>query len=452
MDKLKSVNPFSGEVLKFFDQDSDEDIEKKISVSEEAFTHWRNLSVSDRVSFLSAMADALSSRIEEFAEIMTLEMGKPIRQAKAEVHKCALVCRHYASVASKVLADETVPTDASQSFVKREPLGPLLAIMPWNFPLWQVFRFLAPALASGNTVLLKHASNVQLTAESISTICRHVGLPTGVFQNIITSSDRVGAVLANKSIKGVTLTGSNKAGEEIGRMAGQCLKPVVLELGGSNAFVVLTDADLDKAVSSAIQGRFQNNGQSCIAAKRILVHEAVYVAFLTKFERALRNLRLGNPMDESVDIGPLVSESAARFLEDQLSKSLSLGAQLVCGGIRNGAFFSPGLIVSVTSDMPVWRQETFGPLAVVRSFKTWEEAVRLSNESAFGLGVSVFTALPSFVLERVSDFEEGSVFINSIVKSDPRLPFGGVKASGLGRELGNHGLLSFVNTKTIYVA
>ena len=422
-----------------------------LKVSENTQLSWRNLSIQNRISFLPQLAKLLLENKEEYATCITTEMHKPISQTIAEVEKCALLCNYYYQNAETFLATKTIKTDASESFVTYEPLGVILGVMPWNFPFWQVFRFAVPTLIAGNTVVVKHASNVPKSAELIQSIFEQAGFPKGCYQDLPISSNEVAVVIANPIIKAVSLTGSEQAGIAVAIEAGKHLKKCVLELGGSNAFIILEDANLEKAVATAVNARMQNAGQSCIAAKRFLVHENIAGEFVAKFEVAIQNLKTGNPFDKEMQIGSLARVDLAEELEAQVQKSIQIGAKLIVGGNRKDAFYEPTILTNITTEMPVFNEETFGPVAAIITFKTIEEAIKLSNQSEFGLGVSIFTQDIDFIKTKISAFNEGAVFINDMVKSDPRLPFGGIKKSGYGRELAEDGIKEFVNVKTIII-
>ena len=422
-----------------------------LKVSENTQLSWRNLSIQNRISFLPQLAQLLLENKEEYATCITTEMHKPISQAIAEVEKCALLCNYYYENAETFLATKNIKTDASESFVAYEPFGVILGVMPWNFPFWQVFRFAVPTLIAGNTVVVKHASNVPKSAELIQEIFEQAGFPKGCYQDLPISSNEVAVVIANPIIKAVSLTGSEQAGIAVAIEAGKHLKKCVLELGGSNAFIVLEDANLEKAVATAVNARMQNAGQSCIAAKRFLVHENIAGEFVAKFEVAIQNLKTGNPLDKQTQIGSLARVDLAEELEIQVQKSIQMGAKLIVGGNTKDAFYEPTILTNVTTEMPVFKEETFGPVAAIITFKTIEEAIKLSNQSEFGLGVSIFTQDIDFIKTKISSFNEGAVFINEMVKSDPRLPFGGIKKSGYGRELAEDGIKEFVNVKTVVI-
>ena len=412
---------------------------------------WEKTSLNDRFAYLPTLASLLLENKEEYAKAITTEMHKPISQSIAEIEKCAVLCSYYYENSTPFLAPKIIKTEASESFVTYEPMGVILGIMPWNFPFWQVFRFAVPTLIAGNTVVVKHASNVPKCAEFIESIFEKAGFPNGCYQNLSISSQEVAAVIANPIIKAVSLTGSEQAGIAVATEAGKQLKKCVLELGGNNAFIILEDANLDKAVATAVNARMQNAGQSCIAAKRFLVHENIAKDFVDKFKVVVQNLKIGNPLDKETQIGSLARVDLAEELEKQVQQSIQMGAQLILGGKRNNAFYEPTILTNVTPQMPVFHEETFGPVAAITTFKTIEEAIALSNESQFGLGVSIFTKDIDFIKTKISAFKEGAVFINEMVKSDPRLPFGGIKKSGYGRELSEEGIKEFVNIKTIVI-
>lgn len=412
---------------------------------------WEKTSLNDRLAYLPALASLLLENKEEYAKAITTEMHKPISQSIAEIEKCAVLCSYYYENSTPFLAPKIIKTEASESYVDYEPMGVILGIMPWNFPFWQVFRFAVPTLIAGNTVVVKHASNVPKCAEFIESIYEKAGFPNGCYQNLSISSQEVAAVIANPIIKAVSLTGSEQAGIAVATEAGKQLKKCVLELGGNNAFIILEDAYLDKAVATAVNARMQNAGQSCIAAKRFLVHENIAKDFVDKFKVAVQNLKIGNPLDKETQIASLARVDLTEELEKQVQQSIQMGAQLILGGKRNNAFYEPTILTYVTSQMPVFQEETFGPVAAITTFKTIEEAIALSNESQFGLGVSIFTTDIDFIKTKISAFKEGAVFINEMVKSDPRLPFGGIKKSGYGRELSEEGIKEFVNIKTIVI-
>ena len=412
---------------------------------------WKQLSITNRISFLPKLAKLLLENKQEYATCIVTEMHKPISQAIAEVEKCSLLCNYYYENAETFLATKNIKTEAFESFVTNEPLGVILGVMPWNFPFWQVYRFAIPTIIAGNTVVVKHASNVPKSAELIQEIFEQAGFPKGCYQDLPIPSSEVAAVIANPIVKAVSLTGSEQAGIAVATEAGKHLKKCVLELGGSNAFIILEDANLEKAVAIAVNARMQNAGQSCIAAKRFLVHENIATDFISRFTKAVQELKTGDALDSNTQIGSLARVDLAEDLELQVQKSIQMGAKLILGGNRKGAFYEPTILTKVTTEMPVFNEETFGPVAAIVTFKTVEEAIKLSNQSDFGLGVSIFTQDIDFIKTKISDFNEGAVFINEMVKSDPRLPFGGVKKSGYGRELSEDGIKEFVNVKTVVI-
>jgi succinate-semialdehyde dehydrogenase/glutarate-semialdehyde dehydrogenase len=422
-----------------------------LKVSENTQLSWRNLSIQNRISFLPQLAQLLLENKEEYATCITTEMHKPISQAIAEVEKCALLCNYYYENAESFLAIKSIKTDASESFVAYEPLGVILGVMPWNFPFWQVFRFAVPTLIAGNTVVVKHASNVPKSAELIQSIFEQAGFPKGCYQDLPIPSSEVAKVIANPIIKAVSLTGSEQAGVAVATEAGKHLKKCVLELGGNNAFIVLEDANLEKAVTTAVNARMQNTGQSCIAAKRFFIQENIAEEFIAQFKIAIQNLKSGNPLAIETQIGSLARPDLAEELEVQVQKSIQMGAKLIIGGNRKEAFYEPTLLTEVTAEMPIFKEETFGPVASITIFKTIDDVIELSNQSEFGLGVSIFTQDIDFIKTKISSFNEGAVFVNEMVKSDPRLPFGGVKKSGYGRELAIEGIKEFVNIKTVVI-
>ncbi|MFD2603026.1 NAD-dependent succinate-semialdehyde dehydrogenase [Flavobacterium suzhouense] len=448
---IKTINPFNNNFIANYQCLNGVEISDAISISQITFTHWKNTNVKERVDFIKTLGFVLTKQQHLLAKTCVLEMGKPLKQALAEVQKCGILCDFYAENAEDFLAPETIKSDAAESYVTYEPLGAILGVMPWNFPYWQVFRFAVPSILAGNTVLVKHASNVAGCAQLLEDIFLEAGFPKGVYQNLLIASDQVEEVINNPIIKAVSLTGSEKAGAAVASTAAKQIKKAVLELGGSNAFIVCKDANVEDAVSVAVTARMQNTGQSCIAAKRFLVHDSVFDVFLDKFKAKVEALKSGDPMLETTDIGPLARIDLAEDVEKQVNKSIEMGAKIVTGGNREGAFYSPTVLINVTTDMPVFKEEVFGPAVPVMPFSSFEEAVQLSNQSEFGLGVTVFSKDVENIKSKVHLFEEGAVFINAMVKSDPALPFGGVKRSGYGRELAENGIKEFVNVKTIYI-
>lgn len=446
----KSINPYTGEVLFEFEELSDKQLQTRIDRAANAFEEWRKTGFETRSGLMKSAAARLRENAVDYARTISMEMGKPIRQAMAEVEKCAWVCEYYAGHAADYLKEEVIDTDADRSLVLFEPLGVVLAIMPWNYPFWQVFRFAAPALMAGNTGILKHASNVMKSAGNIEKLFLSAGFPEGCFQNLVLGSDRMEGLIKNPTVKAVTLTGSKAAGAAVAALAGSQVKKSVLELGGSNALLVFDDADLNQSVQTCLQARFQNTGQSCIAGKRLLLQKGIAKRFTAKLLEEVKALKSGDPLEEDTYIGVLAREDLAKELQRQVDDSVSMGARLLTGGNRRGAYYEPTLLGGVTPEMPVFREETFGPALAITVFGTEEEGVALVNNSEFGLGVSVFTSDRDRAERLVPLFYEGAVFVNELVKSDPRLPFGGVKTSGYGRELSGHGIQEFVNKKTVY--
>ncbi|MDR0229002.1 MAG: aldehyde dehydrogenase family protein [Flavobacteriaceae bacterium] len=421
-----------------------------INKAKESYVDWKLESVAYRISYLKAVLEKLMANVDTYAALMTKDMHKPIKQAKAEVIKCGRLVQYYIDNGEELLKGRSIDTDWTETYTVHHPMGVILGVMPWNFPFWQVFRFAVPTILAGNTVVVKHASNVPLSATALEEVFTIDGF-SSVYYNVFLRGSEVEALIESDIVKGVSLTGSEAAGSAVGKKAGEYIKPVVLELGGSNAFIVCKDANLNKVVPIAVNARFQNTGQSCIAGKRFLVHSSLVESFVEVFVKEIKKLRNGDAMDESTDIGLLAREDLAVELEGIMNDSIAQGATLVVGGKREGSYFEPSLLTNVTKDMRAFKEETFGPLAVVVTFDTFEEAVKLSNDSRFGLGVSLFSEDVSFLKERIHLFDEGAVFINEMVISDPRVPFGGNKFSGIGREMAVEGLLSFVNKKTVVI-
>jgi succinate-semialdehyde dehydrogenase / glutarate-semialdehyde dehydrogenase len=456
---ISSINPATGEVLQTFDSLTEQQLEERIARAAEAFREHRLSSFAERAEKMMRAAEILENEKQSFARTMTLEMGKPINAALQEAEKCAWVCRYYAENAGRHLADEIVETNASQSFVRYQPLGVVLAVMPWNFPFWQVFRFAAPALMAGNVGLLKHASNVPQGALAIEDIFQRAGFVQGAFQTLLVGVNAVQTVLEDLRVAAATLTGSEPAGRSVAGIAGKQIKKTVLELGGSDPFIVMPSANFDEAVSTAVKARTINNGQSCIAAKRFIVHAEIYDRFEKEFVDAMKRLRVGNPIDESTDIGPLATEQILKDLEEQVQVSVAAGAKLLTGGQRvkfdgelaRGNFYEPTVLVDIPKDAPAYRDEIFGPVASLFRISTLDEAIELANATTFGLGSAAWTNDEKERDRFINDLEAGSVFINGMVASDPRLPFGGVKNSGYGRELGEFGIREFVNIKTVCI-
>jgi succinate-semialdehyde dehydrogenase/glutarate-semialdehyde dehydrogenase len=451
---IATVNPATGETLRSFEPLTDTEIEVKLARALEAFHEHCLTPFSERARMMTRAAEILEAEKQNFARIMTIEMGKPLKAAGDEAAKCALVCRYYAEWAQSFLADETVESDATRSYIHYQPIGPVLAVMPWNFPFWQVFRFAAPALMSGNTGLLKHASNVPQCALAIEDIFRRAGFPEGVFQTLLVGSDKVGRLIDDERVRAVTLTGSEAAGSQVASQAGKRIKKSVLELGGSDPFIVMPSAELEEAVKTAIKARTINNGQSCIAAKRFIVAESIYDEFERRFVVGMEALRVGDPMEETTDIGPLATRQVLEDLDAQVRQTVSAGARVLTGGHRlerQGFYYAPTVITNISKGSPAYDEELFGPVALLFRVKDAEEAIRLANDSIFGLGSSAWTNDEGERARFIDRLEAGSVFINGMVASDPRLPFGGVKHSGYGRELSVNGIREFVNIKTVWI-
>jgi succinate-semialdehyde dehydrogenase/glutarate-semialdehyde dehydrogenase len=408
-----------------------------------------------RAHLMMRVAEVLDNRRDELALLLTNEMGKPLRESRSEIEKCAWVCRYYAENTATILKDETITSDATRSFVAFEPLGVVLAVMPWNFPFWQVFRFAAPALMAGNTALLKHASNVSGCALAIESVFKEAGAPENLFRTLLIGSDKVDAILAHQNIRAAMLTGSENAGSKVAATCGRLLKKTVLELGGSDAFIVLADADMEKCVETAVTARMINTGQSCIAAKRFIVVKEVYEDFVARAVRKMESLKTGDPATDDIDYGPMARRDLMDALQEQIDKSVKMGAKLRMGGHplqRKGFYFAPAVVTDVTPGMPLFDEETFGPVMAVIKAESQEHAILLANNSQYGLGGSLWSRDTKKAEQLARQIETGSVFINGMTKSDPRLPFGGIKNSGYGRELSDYGIKEFVNIKTIWIA
>ncbi|MDY6775536.1 MAG: NAD-dependent succinate-semialdehyde dehydrogenase [Halobacteria archaeon] len=452
---LESVNPATGETIKTFDEHDSEDVDRILDHSAEAFEDWSDVSIEERESLMADAADVLRDNKKEYAEVITNEMGKPITQSVAEVEKCAWVCDYYAENASQHLQDDVVgATPGTKTYISYEPLGSVLAVMPWNFPFWQVFRFAAPTLTAGNTGLLKHSSNVPGCARAIEEVFEEAGFPDDVFRSLMAPSSLIDGFIGDDRIKAVTLTGSERAGRTVAETAGRNLKKTVLELGGSDPFVVLDDADLDQAAEKGASARNQNSGQSCIAAKRFIVVEDVYDEFVDRLRDEMGSLAIGDPIDDETEIGPQARQDLMESLHQQVEASVEAGAELHLGGEpldRDGFYYPPTLLTDVPEHCPAADEEVFGPVAAVFEVADEEEALEMANDSNYGLGASIWTRDKERGERIAHEIEAGCVFVNELTKSDPRLPFGGVKDSGYGRELSEHGIREFVNRKTVWI-
>jgi succinate-semialdehyde dehydrogenase/glutarate-semialdehyde dehydrogenase len=451
---IATINPATGETLKTFTPLTPKELDARLQLAHETYLRYRRTPLVDRMRMMLRAADILESEKEAFGRIMVMEMGKTLKAAIEEAAKSAWGCRYYAENAERFLTDEIVETNASRSFVTYQPIGPVLAVMPWNFPFWQVFRFAAPALMAGNVGLLKHASNVPQCALAIQDIFRRAGFPEGCFQTLLIDTAAVRGVIEDPRVAAVTLTGSTGAGSQVASAAGSVVKKTVLELGGSDPFVVMPSADLEAAVKTAVKARIINNGQSCIAAKRFIVAGSIADEFERRYVAGFESLRVGDPMDAATDVGPLANESQVKTIAEQVEKSVAAGAQLRTGGRRldgRGYYYAPTVLTGVTPDSPTYHDEVFGPVATIFRVASLDEAIRVANDSPFGLGASAWTRDPAERARFVAELEAGMVFINAMVASDPRLPFGGVKQSGYGRELAANGLREFVNIKSVWI-
>jgi succinate-semialdehyde dehydrogenase/glutarate-semialdehyde dehydrogenase len=452
---IASINPATGEKLKEFSPHDDAEIEKRLKRAVVAFEKHRREPFPKRAELMMAVASLLEQEKQELARTITLEMGKLFRDSVAEIEKCALGCRYYAENAERFLEDEAAQTKARRSYLHYEPMGTVLAIMPWNFPFWQVFRFASPALMGGNVGILKHAGNVPQCALAIEQLFCRAGFDEGIFQTLLIEAEQAEKVIVDPRVKAVTLTGSDKAGSIVSSIAAREIKKSVLELGGSDPFIVMPSADFGLAVKTAVKARTQNTGQSCIAAKRFFIADKLYDKFLDQFVEQMRSLKVGDPFDETIEIGPLASEHILNGVHEQVQKSILMGAKLLTGGNRiagPGFFYEPTVLVDVPRNAPAFREEVFGPVAAVLRVRGADEAIELANDSRFGLGASAWTNDQIEQELFASELQSGMVFINSMVASDPRLPFGGVKRSGFGRELGAAGIREFMNAKTIWIA
>ena len=452
---IKAVNPTTGETIKEYEEMTPEEVKDAIEKSHQAFLGWRRTSFAERAKLMKKAARILRDKAEDYARLMAEEMGKPLKSGRSEAEKCAWGCDYYADNAEKFLQPEVIDTDASKSFVTFQPLGVVLAIMPWNFPFWQVFRFAAPALMAGNAALLKHASNVPGCALAIEDIFHKADFPANIFRTLLIGSNQVEAIIQNPLVKAATLTGSIDAGRAVSRKAGEMIKKTVLELGGSDPYIILEDADLEAAVTACVASRLTNSGQSCIAAKRFVVVESQRERFEELFVERVRAAKTGDPMEEDTTVGPLARHDLRDDLHRQVLESIEKGAKCLLGGKipgGKGAFYPPTVLTSVKRGMPAYDEELFGPVAAIIPVKDEEEAIRVANDSRFGLGAAVFTGDVAKG-ERIAanEIEAGCCFVNAVVRSDPRLPFGGVKESGYGRELSHYGIKEFVNIKTVFV-
>ena len=451
---IATINPATGRTERSFQPLSDAELDARIQCAADTYQKYRRLALRERTRMLIKAAEILEAEKEIFGRLMTLEMGKTLKAAVDEAVKCASGCRYYAEQADGFLAEVEVATSASRSLIRYEPIGPILAVMPWNFPFWQVFRFAAPALAAGNVGLLKHASNVPQCALAIEDIFRRAGFPEGCFQTLLIDTDRVQRIIEDPRVAGVTLTGSNAAGSAVGSAAGKQIKKSVLELGGSDPFIVTPTANLDAASGTAVKARIINNGQSCIAAKRFIVVGSIADEFEHRLVAGMQSLQVGDPLDPKTDVGPLANEAQVKTLVGQVERSVSAGARLLTGGHRldrPGYYFAPGVLTDISPDAPAYREEVFGPVALLIRARDVDQAIAIANDSPFGLGASAWTNDETERRRFITELESGMVFINAMVASDPRLPFGGVKQSGYGRELSEHGLREFVNIKTVWI-
>ena len=451
---IETINPANNQLVKSFDEYSSERVSQIIEKAQSAFLTWREISFMERSKLMFNAANVLRNNKSKYAEIMTIEMGKPITQAIAEVEKCAWVCDYYAENAESFLSEEFIQTDASESYVQFDPLGIVLAVMPWNYPFWQVLRFAAPALMAGNVALLKHASNVPMSALAIEEVFSEAGFPKNVFNTLLIGSKQVQDVIENPFVKAATLTGSEPAGKAIASSAGKELKKTVMELGGSDPFIILNDANIKEAVKDGVTARILNNGQSCIAAKRFIMVEEIANEFETEFVKRMKELVVGDPMDDNTELGPIAREDLLEELDWQVKETVKQGGKILTGGERvdrEGAFYQPTVLRNVKKGMLAYSEELFGPVAIMIRAKDENDAIEIANDTPFGLGASIWTSNIKKAKILTKQIDSGAVFINGFVKSDPRLPFGGVKTSGYGRELSHYGIKEFVNIKTIWI-
>ncbi len=454
MNIFTTHNPYTGKTLEHYTALDKKAVDESILAVEASFRKWSTRSITERSKPMFVLAGLLRKKKLLLAELITLEMGKPMEESKAEIEKCAWLCDYYAAHAGDMLAQESIKTDAKESYLEFEPMGIIYAIMPWNFPFWQVLRAAVPTIMAGNAMVLKHAPNVIACAEAIEKLFIEAGFPQQLMLNLVIDHNTSDYLISKKEIRGVTLTGSLKAGQAVAMQAAKHIKKVVLELGGSDPFIVLKDADLDRACSVGVQSRMLNAGQVCIAAKRFIVVEAIYDDFVEQHKKYLENISLGDPMDPATQMGPLARPDLRASIEKQVDESIQMGARLICGGKEQAKppFFSPTLLTDVSKGMPVYDEETFGPVSVVIKARDEQEAIQIANDSPFGLGCSIWTDDLPMARQLASQVESGAVFINGMTKSDPRLPFGGIKESGYGRELGSYGIKEFLNIKTIWIA
>jgi succinate-semialdehyde dehydrogenase/glutarate-semialdehyde dehydrogenase len=452
---IQSINPATGEVLRTFEPLTDSAVKAKIAIAHAAFRAYGEVPLEHRALCMRKLAGILEHETEELATLLTQEVGKTIESSRQEVRKCAAGCRYFAENAVRILSEEPIPTDLNNSYVRWDPLGIVLAVMPWNFPFWQVFRFLSPALMAGNVALLKHSSNVPQCAIAIEALVRRAGFPRGTFQTLLIESRQVESVLSDERVAAVTVTGSEAAGRAVAAQAGWLIKRSVLELGGSDPFIVMPSAHLDRAVETAVKARTVNNGQSCIAAKRFIVHDDIYDEFEARFVAGMESLKIGDPMKDTTDIGPLATAKLVEDLDLQVQAAVAAGGRILCGGERMvgiGNFFEPTVIADVPRSAPIYREEIFGPVAMLFRASSVREAVEIANDTPFGLGASVWAHDPDEQKQIIAELECGQVFVNAMVASDPRLPFGGIKRSGYGRELSGAGMREFLNAKTVVIA
>jgi succinate-semialdehyde dehydrogenase/glutarate-semialdehyde dehydrogenase len=451
MKKIKTINPYTGELIATYETHTNKEINQRLEKAQTIFQDWKMEPISERVKLLKKVVALADKKKHELATLITKEMGKPIKESVSEIEKCTWLCDFYIVNADQFLADELIETEAQESFISYDPLGCILGIMPWNFPFWQVFRFAVPTLMAGNVAVLKHASNTTGCALAIQDLFEEAGFPQGCFQVVLADHDQVEKIIENDIIKAVSLTGSEKAGKNIAAVAGKNLKKTVLELGGNNACIVWEDADLDTYIDTMVHARMLNAGQSCIAAKRFIVVESIYNKFLKKFKDKIDTLKSGDPLDEATDISILARPDLAETVQNQVKESLNKGAEVYSGNTYNNTFYEPTIITNVKPGMPLFDEEVFGPVAAIIKVKDREESIKVASNSRFGLGTMLFTEDIDAAREKIDAIADGSFFINELTKSDPRLPFGGTKSSGYGRELSKEGMLAFVNKKTVYI-